>query len=108
MKFSHIAIGARFRYQGKVYSKCSPLAASESGGRQRMVPRSAIVDPLENSGEQAKQTPPLSQALSDYHAQCHALLRAATSASPNDAAALALQLDQAFTALTAKIDALGG
>ena len=47
MKLDHLAIGARFEYQGKVFVKTGPLtAASESGGQQ-MIPRYAVLKPLD-------------------------------------------------------------
>ena len=47
MKLSHLAIGARFQFEGKVYVKTGPLTASADKGGQRMIPRSAILTPLD-------------------------------------------------------------
>ena len=47
MKFSALAIGARFRFQGGEYTKTSPLMAEPHPlGERRLMPRSAEVDPL--------------------------------------------------------------
>ncbi len=55
MRFPQVAIGQRFTYQGKAYSKTGPLTASEEGsGNQRMIPRSAEVTPLDAGGEPIK------------------------------------------------------
>ena len=51
MKFQHLPIGARFEYEGKRYTKTSPLVAAEEGGGQRMIPRYAGLSAL--SGEMA-------------------------------------------------------
>jgi hypothetical protein len=49
MKFSHLPIGARFEFEGKVYVKTGPIAASSEGGGQRMIPRYAMLRPLDGS-----------------------------------------------------------
>jgi len=47
MKFSLVPVGQGFRYQGQTYHKVSPLMASaEDGKNQRLIPRSAEVEPL--------------------------------------------------------------
>jgi hypothetical protein len=106
MKFPQLPIGARFRYQGDIYCKSSPLAASGPDGAQRMIPRSATVDPLQE-GDDAAAPPvgsPLQQALDDYHAQCLALLREAAESGPAALDALSRRLDQAHAALVAAVD----
>lgn len=47
MKFQHLPIGARFEYEGKVYVKTGPIAASSGQGGQRMIPRHAELVPLD-------------------------------------------------------------
>ena len=43
-KFSLLAIGETFEYQGERYTKSGPLIASRlENGSQRMIPRSAVV-----------------------------------------------------------------
>lgn len=46
MKFQHLPIGARFDFEGKHYTKTSPLVASEDGGGQRMIARYAVLQVL--------------------------------------------------------------
>ena len=48
MKFPQLQIGQRFAYQGKTYRKATPLLADlEDAEGQRLIPRSAMVEPLE-------------------------------------------------------------
>jgi hypothetical protein len=59
MKFHQLPLQARFRYQGKVYRKVSPLQAHcEADATQRLVPRSAVVAPLDAAGN-APASPPM-------------------------------------------------
>ena len=51
MKLQHLAIGARFEYEGTVYVKTGPLTASSEAGGQRIIPRYAILKPLEAPAE---------------------------------------------------------
>jgi hypothetical protein len=55
MKFQLLAIGARFEFEGKEYVKTGPLTAS-SDGVQRMIPRFAVLKPLDASVEPARKT----------------------------------------------------
>jgi hypothetical protein len=57
MKFSQLAIGQRFAWQGQTWVKSTPLQADPvEGGKRRLVPRSATVEPLEIESE--TDTPP--------------------------------------------------
>lgn len=56
MKFQLLAIGARFEFEGKEYVKTGPLTAS-SDGVQRMIPRFAVLKPLDKPVEPARKTP---------------------------------------------------
>lgn len=47
MKFQLLPIGARFEFEGKVYTKSSPMTASADGGGQRMIPRYVELMPLD-------------------------------------------------------------
>lgn len=47
MKLQHLAIGARFEYQGQVYVKTGPLTAASETGGQALIPRYAILKPLD-------------------------------------------------------------
>ena len=46
MNLQHLAIGARFEYEGAVYVKTGPLTAASEEGGQRVIPRYAILKPL--------------------------------------------------------------
>ncbi|UCV27141.1 hypothetical protein [Ferribacterium limneticum] len=43
MKLQHLAIGARFEYEGVIYVKTGPLTASSERGGARIIPRSATL-----------------------------------------------------------------
>ena len=48
MKFPQLPMGRRFRWRGAVYRKSGPVTAqAEDGSGQLMVPRSALVEPLD-------------------------------------------------------------
>jgi len=47
MKLQHLAIGARFEYEGQVFVKTGPLTASSENGGQRIIPRYAVLRPLD-------------------------------------------------------------
>ena len=48
MKFSELEIGRRFEYAGRAYVKAGPVAArEEESGKSRMIPRSAVLRPLD-------------------------------------------------------------
>ncbi|RLJ19858.1 hypothetical protein DJ030_04205 [bacterium endosymbiont of Escarpia laminata] len=48
MKFPHLPIGQRFRFQDKLYTKVGPLTASEEGsGNNRLMIKSAEIEPLD-------------------------------------------------------------
>ena len=104
MKFAQLPIGSRFRYQGEVWSKTSPLAASGPGGGQRMIARSATVEALDETGAAPPQRPSREQALAAYHQTCSQLLREAAASGPAALDALQRRLDQAHAALVAAID----
>lgn len=47
MKLQHLPIGARFEYEGQIYVKTGPLTASAEQGGQRVIPRYAVLRPLD-------------------------------------------------------------
>jgi hypothetical protein len=50
MKFQHLKIGQRFHYQGETYVKATPLVASHAEtGQQKLIPRYAGIQLLENT-----------------------------------------------------------
>lgn len=56
MKFQLLAIGARFEFEGREYVKTGPLTAS-SDGVQRMIPRFAVLKPLDAPVEPVRKSP---------------------------------------------------
>lgn len=57
MKFQQLAIGARFEYEGQVYSKTGPLSAASDRGGQRMIPRYADLRPLDGAAAEVEPKP---------------------------------------------------
>ncbi len=104
MKFTQLVIGARFRYQGEVYSKCGPLAASAAGGAQRMIPRSAVVEPLTEDGQTPQRRSPQRQALDAYHAEAERLLAAAVAAGPDQLTVFSAALRSAYRQAGDRLD----
>lgn len=49
MKLQQLPLGARFEYQGKEYVKTGPMTASCEQGGQQILPRYAILRPLDGS-----------------------------------------------------------
>ncbi|HOI52526.1 MAG TPA: hypothetical protein PLN02_09130 [Azonexus sp.] len=47
MKLQHLAIGDRFEYEGKIFVKTGPLTASSDQGGQQVIPRYAVLKPLD-------------------------------------------------------------
>jgi hypothetical protein len=77
-KFTQLASGESFEFQGEQYLKAGPLTArSVASGTQRMIPRSALVTPLGETAptpaEVEQRTLPAAQvvtAFEDYHRGC--------------------------------------
>ena len=54
MKFQLLQIGQRFEFEGKVYVKTGPVAASEEAtGKQRMIPRYAVLKVFDATAAEA-------------------------------------------------------
>lgn len=47
MKLHDLAIGARFEYNGQVFVKTGPITATSEEGGQQMIPRYAVLKPLD-------------------------------------------------------------
>ncbi len=47
MKLNHLPIGARFEYDGQIYTKTGPITAAAEKGGQRMIPRHAVLRPVD-------------------------------------------------------------
>ena len=72
MKFLHLQIGQQFEFRGQHYTKVSPLIASNnSDGKQKMVPRAALVIVAESKDtiaqSQSQKQPPAQTILERYH-----------------------------------------
>lgn len=83
MRFPQLSIGARFEYQGKLYSKTSALLASaDDGSGQRIIPSYADLTPADASAKLPAPAPQLARvdmaavfaALDGHHATCRSLL----------------------------------
>lgn len=77
-KFTLLAVGEAFEFQGERYTKSGPLTASRSdNGSQRMIPRSAVVVPLAESasvtqaiGDKSLPAEQVLEAFAHYHKGC--------------------------------------
>jgi hypothetical protein len=81
MKFQLLPIGARFEFEGKVYTKTGPVQASSSEGDSRMIPRYASLIPLDGTLPPAKPGPKrkldeatVLAAFEDFHRVCTRLV----------------------------------
>ncbi len=93
MKFQLFSIGARFEYEGKAYVKTGPLTATTEDGGQRMIPRSAILTPLDSARVEApkpglKVDRTVLEALAVFHAECAHLLQVVADDATQEQTAL--------------------
>lgn len=97
MKFPDLSIGTRFRFQGKTYTKVGPLAATAEDGGQRIIPRYAVLQPVDGAPPTTAPAPDTGPeaALAVYHATCRELLQAACPDTERRDA-LQAQLDAAY------------
>lgn len=79
MKFHLVPVGEKFEYQGEVYIKADKLIAnSEKTGQNRLIPRSANVQPVSEQTsstpkvveEHQVQTTKVLEQFDNYHQQC--------------------------------------
>lgn len=57
MKFKLLSVGQKFKYDGEVYVKTSPIVASNvETGHNKMIPAYATLTLLDNSGEEKQST----------------------------------------------------
>lgn len=94
MKLQHLAVGARFEYEGVVYVKTGPLTASSEVGGQRIIPRHATLRPIENAavdmgtdGKKRVDKIQVIQAFDTFYAHCETLVGDAGRASLAEARA---------------------
>ena len=112
-KFTLLAVGEDFAYQGEDYSKTGPLtAARHSDGSSRMIPRHALVEPHRSSPlEASSPASPATldatrvyQVLEQYHAGCLEWLRLAEQElRPETAARIRQAMEQAQQRLLADL-----
>ncbi len=107
MKFSQLVIGQCLAWQGRTWVKSMPLQADPvEGGKRRLVPRSAIIEPLETASAPGIPPPgPVSLPLEQLEQAMESFARELSdiiigSGLDADASAQALrQLQKAFTRL---------
>lgn len=82
MKFNLLSVGQKFKYEGEIYVKTSPIVASNiNTGHNKMIPRYAVLTLLDNSGEniQTVSDDPISTkdtliAFNNFYEKCIAAL----------------------------------
>lgn len=81
MKFQLLPIGARFEFEGTVYTKTGPLTAAADSGGQRMIPRHATLSPLDGHVPAPPPAPirkldeaAVRAAFEAFHGDCERLL----------------------------------
>jgi hypothetical protein len=94
MKFYLIPIGQEFVFQGETYVKSGPLTASpKSGGKDRLIPRSADTQPASTDNASAMPKSGATQYLpkdvvinsfNNYHQYCLGLIKEADKDSSRD------------------------
>lgn len=83
MKFQQLPVGTRFEYDGRIYVKSGPLTAAGESGGQRIIPRSAVLRPLDapadpkpKAGRRLDEARVLA-AFEAFHGECVQLLHEA-------------------------------
>lgn len=80
MKLQHLPLGARFEYEGIVFVKTGPLTASSEKGGQRIIPRYAVLKPLDGVAVDDSRKPQgldeakVFKAFETFHQSCFELL----------------------------------
>ena len=49
MKLTQLPLGARFAYEGEIFTKTGPMTAASEKGGQRMIPRYAVLKPADGA-----------------------------------------------------------
>lgn len=63
MKFSQIADGQQFEYQGEIYTRKGPLMGVDKDGNSKMIARSADVNIIASKISETKTEPDLQQSI---------------------------------------------
>lgn len=103
MKFPYLPIGTQFEFDGKTYTKISPLlAAAEDGSDQRVIPRYAVLRPIgapvpATPAQYSRQLDPdkVMAAFERFQAECVRLLDEACGDDTDRCAALKASLAEA-------------
>ncbi|MBS1143460.1 MAG: hypothetical protein H6R14_866 [Proteobacteria bacterium] len=77
MKLQHLPIGARFEYEGMVHVKTGPLTAAAENGGQRIIPRHAVLRPLDLPATEGKgklEAPVVRKAFNTFFETCERLV----------------------------------
>ena len=92
MKLQHLAIGARFEYEGQIYVKTGPLTATAEQGGQRIIPRYAVLKPLDlptpetpAGGRAILTRQAVLKAFDAYHTTCAGLVGESAAAELEEA-----------------------
>jgi hypothetical protein len=106
MRFGQVQIGQRFRWQGQGFCKTGPLTAhADEGGDQRLIPRSAAVEPIEaDQAVSAAPTIPRGTALSALDALGAEIEAAARTLPPAAAEAVRAAWANGRRGFIARID----
>lgn len=80
MKLQHFPIGTRFEYEGEIFVKTGPLTASSEKSGQRVIPRYALLKPLDGNPPAAGAAPgkldeaAVLAAFDEFYGRCCGLL----------------------------------
>ncbi|HEX8987725.1 MAG TPA: hypothetical protein VF816_07175 [Rhodocyclaceae bacterium] len=80
MKIHQLPHGARFEYEGEEYEKTGPMFATNAAGQQRMIPKYAVLKPLDSAAapkaarSETLPRPDVLAAFAAYHARCAVLV----------------------------------
>lgn len=86
MKIHQIAQGARFQYEGQIYTKTGPMMAQSEAGETRVIPRYVVLQPVDAVATAAAATDrpldrqALQQAFDTFFQRCSELVPAADQA----------------------------
>jgi hypothetical protein len=107
MRFHELAVGAGFQYRGRPYVKTGPLTARGPEGGDRIIPRSALVQPSAPPAPAPHPSPDeaaVRTALGALERDCLARLDSlGAGAGPKDLAAARAGLERAFAEFRARL-----
>ncbi|HET7775260.1 MAG TPA: hypothetical protein VFK74_02760 [Azospira sp.] len=83
MKIHQIAQGARFQYEGQIYTKTGPMMAQSEAGETRVIPRYVVLQPMDavaTAVDRPLDRQALQQAFDTFFQRCSELVAAADQA----------------------------